>query len=78
MTVEHRVATARVVRVLPRMGPNLIAIAAVIPATLFGVLVGCLAAGPSGFLVGGVIAGLAGMLLVRHAEMQVARDERSS
>lgn len=61
----------------PSMVSNL-AIAAIIPAALFGALVGCMAAGPPGFLLGGVVAGSTGALLASHAEARLARDESSS
>lgn len=46
--------------------PELPAIAAIIPSTLVGALVGSLLLGPLGFLAGGVLSGCAGALLAKQ------------
>ncbi len=46
--------------------PELTAIAAIIPSTLLGAVVGCLLLGPLGFLAGGVLTGGAGALLAKR------------
>jgi hypothetical protein len=65
-------------REVPIMVPSLAAVAAIIPASLFGALVGCVTGGPPGFLLGGVIAGGAGALLAKRAELHLARTGKTS
>lgn len=50
-------------RVVESMDPT--PIAAAVPASLFGALIGSLVAGPLGFLIGGVIAGTTGVLVTK-------------
>lgn len=46
-------------------------VAAAVPSTLFGALVGSIVAGPLGFLVGGVLAGGSGALIARLVEVGI-------
>jgi uncharacterized membrane protein len=50
-------------RVVESMDPA--PVAAAVPSTLFGALVGALVAGPLGLLIGGAIAGTTGVLVVK-------------
>ena len=53
-------------RVVESMDPT--ALAAAVPSTLLGALVGSLVAGPLGLLIGGVIAGGTGALVTKLAD----------
>jgi uncharacterized membrane protein len=50
-------------KVIESMDPS--PVAAAVPSTLFGALVGSIVAGPLGFLIGSVVAGATGALVVK-------------
>ena len=69
---QHRLALHDVVVVSAEDGPAKVVesmdptpLAAAVPSTLFGALVGVLVAGPLGFLIGGVVAGSTGALVTK-------------
>jgi uncharacterized membrane protein len=69
---EHQLALHDVVVVSAEDGPAKVVesmdptpIAAAVPSTLFGAIVGVLVAGPLGFLIGGVVAGSTGALVTK-------------
>ncbi|HEY5924330.1 MAG TPA: DUF1269 domain-containing protein [Kofleriaceae bacterium] len=69
---QHRLALHDIVVVSAEHGPAKVVesmdptpVAAAVPATLFGALVGSIVAGPLGFLIGGAVAGATGALVAK-------------
>jgi uncharacterized membrane protein len=72
MHEEHQLALHDVVVVSAEDGPAKVVesmdptpLAAAVPSTLLGALVGALVAGPLGFLIGGVVAGSTGAMVTK-------------
>ncbi len=56
--------------------PDFTAVAATIPATLLGAVIGFLLLGPFGFLAGGVLAGGAGAMMAKRVTASLERAGR--